>query len=81
MITVKKDDAIINLSSTSLSFWNFLNFSPVNGPKDFQTVLVCDSDPNNTGSQFLDSLAYCYHECSFGTMAKLNLNSLLSLDL
>lgn len=81
MVSVKKDDAIINLSSTSLSFWNFLNFRPVKGPKDFQTVLVCDSDPNNTGSQFLDSLAYCYHECSFGTMAKLNLNSLLRSDL
>lgn len=81
MVTVKKDEAVINLSSTSLSFWNFLNFRPVNGPKDFQTVLVCDSDANNTGSEFLDSLAYCYNECSFGTMAKLKLNSLLRSDL
>lgn len=73
MASVKKNNKIVNMSSTALQFWKYLNFTPLSGTKDFQTVLVCDSDAYNSGSHFLDALTYCYNDCSFGTMTQLEI--------
>lgn len=79
----KNADKIVNLNFVGVKFWNYFNFSPVNGPKEFQVLLISENDPRNqTGNlfdynnmDFLDLLKNNYKEGHFGTIKKLNLQT------
>ncbi|ODV64719.1 hypothetical protein HYPBUDRAFT_237810 [Hyphopichia burtonii NRRL Y-1933] len=75
---LKNNDEIINLNSVGLRFWGYLNYSPLNGPKNFQVLLISErgQEENNCNSEFLNSLIYNYNEGHFGNITKLNLQSL-----
>lgn len=74
---LKHNDTILNLNSIGIKFWKYLNFSPLNGPKNFQLLLISENDHNmlhhNYNIEFLNSLVYNYKECCFGTISKINL--------
>ncbi|CUM66412.1 uncharacterized protein PRCAT00004076001 [Priceomyces carsonii] len=72
-IRVHKNDAIINLSSTGVNFWKYLNFSPLHGRKNFQVLLISENGSFNT--EFLNSLIYNYRDCNFGDISKVNLKT------
>lgn len=76
---LKHNDTIINLNSIGIKFWKYLNFSPLNGPKNFQLLLISEHDHNmlhhNYNIEFLNSLVYNYKECCFGNISKINLQS------
>lgn len=74
---VLKHDTILNLNSTGIKFWKYLNFSPLNGPKNFQLLLISEHDYNmlhlNYNMDFVNSVVYNYKECGFGSISKINL--------
>lgn len=74
---LKHNDTILNLNSIGIKFWKYLNFSPLNGPKNFQLLLISEHDHNmlhhNYNIEFLNFLVYNYKECCFGTISKINL--------
>lgn len=77
----KNGDDIVNLNFVGVKFWNYLNFSPVNGPKRFHVLLISEHDMRNTGTidsiylDFLDLLKNNYKEGQFGAIKKLNLQT------
>lgn len=78
---LKNGHDLINLNYAGLKFWNYLNFSPVNGPKHFQVLLIAECSPaslqngvfNNKTLGFLDLLQNNYKDSRFGTAKKLDL--------
>lgn len=76
---LKHEDSILNLNAIGVKFWKYLNFSPINGPKNFQMLLVSENDHNvlnhNYNLEFLNSLIYNYKECHFGSISKISLQS------
>lgn len=79
----KNGDDIVNLNFVGVKFWNYFNFSPNNGPKRFQVLLISENNTRNQGGNlsdssnldFLDLLKNNYKEGHFGTIKKLNLQT------
>lgn len=79
----KNGDNIINLNVTGIKFWNYFNFSPLNGPKRFQVLVISENDARNqdgnlfdsSNLDFLELLRSNYKEGHFGTIKKLNLQT------
>lgn len=75
----KCNSNILNLNSTGLRFWKYLRLSPIFGQKNFQVILITDSDPQgghfNYDAEFLNALSQNYRECNFGRISLVNLKS------
>ncbi|EGW33517.1 uncharacterized protein SPAPADRAFT_55383 [Spathaspora passalidarum NRRL Y-27907] len=75
---IMKNDNIVNLNSVGLEYWKYLNFSPVQEPKNFQILLFSETfgtrDPT-CANEFLDLLSNNYTECNFGNISRVNLST------
>lgn len=80
---LKHGNDIINLNYLGVKFWKYFNFSPVNGPKKFQVLLISENDVNidngnlfdSSNLDFLDTLKNNYKESEFGSIKKLHLQT------
>lgn len=79
----KNGTNIVNLNFIGVKFWNYFNFSPVNGPKRFQMLVISENDSrsqdgklfDSSSLDFLDMLKNNYKEGHFGSIKKLNLQT------
>lgn len=79
----KNGDNIVNLNYIGVKFWNYFNFSPVNGPKRFQMLVISENDSrsqdgklfDSSSLDFLDLLRNNYKKGHFGSIKKLNLQT------
>ncbi|RCK55422.1 Mediator of RNA polymerase II transcription subunit 13 [Candida viswanathii] len=76
-IRVLKNNNIVNLNNVGLDFWKYLNFAPVKKPKNFQILLIAETQgiSSSYASEFLDQLVQNYKESNFGTISKVNLST------
>lgn len=78
-VQVNKNGSIINLNSVGLEFWEYLDFGPVGGQKEF-SVTSYRRDFEFESSAYLhvsspDRLINNYKSCNFGSISKLNLST------
>lgn len=77
----KHDKTTLNLDSLGLRFWNYLNFSPISGPKKFQVLLVTEQAPDraqqfgHSVGNLLDLLRDTFRENNFGLVTRLDLQT------
>lgn len=74
---VLKNNEILNLNTVGLDFWKYLNFSPANGAKDFQILMVTEIDESGPSyaAEFLNQLTSSYSECNLGNISRVTLGS------
>ncbi|OBA20797.1 hypothetical protein METBIDRAFT_205895 [Metschnikowia bicuspidata var. bicuspidata NRRL YB-4993] len=79
----KNQKDIINLNILGTRFWKYFNFSPINGPKKFQVLMLTENHlrhdkhfSNTCGdAEFLDMLKYNYMDMRLGSVKTLNLQT------
>ncbi|KAI5953805.1 SSN2 [Candida margitis] len=77
-VHVNKNGSLINLNSVGLEFWNYLDFGPVGGHKNFQMLAIGESSEYESSSYlhtFTDRLINNYTSCNFGSVSRLNLST------
>lgn len=81
---IAKSGNIVNFNFEGLRFWRYLHFSPVNGTKKFQVLMIGENDNTvdygslydggNLG--FLETLRCNFKENNLGSVKKLHLQSI-----
>lgn len=77
-VQVNKNGSIINLNSVGLEFWEYLDFGPVGGQKNFQLLAIGETSEFESSAylhEFTDRLINNYKSCNFGSISKLNLST------
>ncbi|KAG5416926.1 SSN2 [Candida metapsilosis] len=77
-VQVNKNGSIINLNSVGVKFWDYLDFDPVGGKKDFQLLAIGEASEYDSSSYlrgFTDRLINNYKSCNFGSISRLNLST------
>lgn len=77
----KNDNEIINLDFIGTQFWKYLDFCPINGPKQFQVLLLTENDTlvnngriyDSSNPSFIELLKHNYRNNHLGNMKRLHL--------
>ena len=72
LLKLQRNDALLELSPSSLPFWEALGLAPANGPKNVRAYCICPDikDFRKITDQFLTSITVAYESYRLGTHSR-----------
>ncbi|CAN3364862.1 mediator of RNA polymerase II transcription subunit 13 [Diutina catenulata] len=79
---VVKNNVVVNLNPEAISFWSYMNFSPLHAAKSFQVVVLGQEPANHSPylAQFSAAVAASYRQCNLGRVTPVNLASAADIE-